>query len=358
MCPRAYEHIVLVHYREISEVDSNEAASMLPIVKRQKGCQQYPEQTKDEQAISESSLNKLVGAVDVYNLEEMEPPHTLMCDLRPYQKQALYWMSESEKGVDVEKAAKTLHPCWAEYRICDERATVFPPIFLQLPSIMADQPHLFKLRAAEQLWKVAMMSATPNSLGKRGNMQKRQTLAQTSQIENMSERKSVDQLLSNNRIEYDRVNGFLSAARSNFTVSDSQKSYCDGEEAQDHVFSPPLLMDSSFLGDPYEDLLDHEMIMCQLLRVLEDRNHCPTRSSVWQRELSWPKPCLRSKQINRSSTTIASAAMASSSTSQRHRLTLTSVEIVAAAQCSSSDVDFDITHHLLRRNTASVRPPL
>ncbi|KAI7984533.1 DNA repair protein RAD5B [Camellia lanceoleosa] len=27
------------------------------------------------------------------------------------------------QGVDVEKAAKTLHPCWAEYRICDERAT-------------------------------------------------------------------------------------------------------------------------------------------------------------------------------------------------------------------------------------------
>ncbi|CAL5325634.1 unnamed protein product [Camellia sinensis] len=207
-----------------------------------------------------------------------------------------------------------------------------------------------------------LFSATPNSFGKGGNMQKRQTLAQTSQIENMSERKSVDQLLSNNRIdtapqdsdssyvqnlkrsvreaalsmqscnsessqdnrsddssehffvplsgtgfsrlgpdkklgsvrskllfasqapsienfapndhahrdyeelsymlndldsfhEYDRVNGFLSAAGSNFTVSDSQKSYCDGEEAQDQVFSPPLLMDSSFLGDPCEDLL-------------------------------------------------------------------------------------------------------
>lgn len=49
----------------------------------------------------------------------MEPPYTLMCDLRPYQKQALYWMSELEKGIDVEKAAKTLHPCWAAYRICD-----------------------------------------------------------------------------------------------------------------------------------------------------------------------------------------------------------------------------------------------
>lgn len=42
---------------------------MLPVVKRRKGCQQYPEQSKDEQAISESSLNKLVGAAEMYNLE-------------------------------------------------------------------------------------------------------------------------------------------------------------------------------------------------------------------------------------------------------------------------------------------------
>jgi len=50
----------------------------------------------------------------------MEAPSTLTCNLRPYQKQALYWMSESEKGIDVEKAAETLHPCWEAYRICDE----------------------------------------------------------------------------------------------------------------------------------------------------------------------------------------------------------------------------------------------
>ncbi|KAF5452707.1 hypothetical protein F2P56_027676, partial [Juglans regia] len=99
--------------------DSEEAASMLPIVKRRKGCQQYPEQSKDEQALSESSVNKLVGAAEMYNLEEMEPPYTLMCDLRPYQKQALYWMSELEKGIHAEKAAKTLHPCWAAYQISD-----------------------------------------------------------------------------------------------------------------------------------------------------------------------------------------------------------------------------------------------
>ncbi|KAL8523259.1 hypothetical protein ACS0TY_013292 [Phlomoides rotata] len=53
-----------------------------------------PHHDKDEQVISESALNKLVGVVDMYNLNEMEPPETLAFSLRPYQKQALYWMSE------------------------------------------------------------------------------------------------------------------------------------------------------------------------------------------------------------------------------------------------------------------------
>ncbi|KAK9068180.1 hypothetical protein SSX86_012291 [Deinandra increscens subsp. villosa] len=106
------------------ENELNAAASVLTRAKGQKGGQPLLlEPNKDAQVLTESSLNKLVGAADMYNLEEMDPPTTLTCDLRPYQKQALYWMTESEKGVDVEKAEETLHPCWAAYRICDERAT-------------------------------------------------------------------------------------------------------------------------------------------------------------------------------------------------------------------------------------------
>ncbi|KAL0388443.1 UNVERIFIED_CONTAM: DNA repair protein B [Sesamum radiatum] len=108
--------------------DSDDTAAMLPLVKKRKGCQ-LQDQNKDEQAITETSLNKLVGAVDMYNLEEKEPPETLTCDLRPYQKQALYWMSELETGASAEETEKTLHPCWAAYRVCDERA---PAIYVNI----------------------------------------------------------------------------------------------------------------------------------------------------------------------------------------------------------------------------------
>ncbi|KAG9136076.1 hypothetical protein Leryth_003700 [Lithospermum erythrorhizon] len=111
------------------EGDMDEVAAVMPSAKRGVGSQKFVQANKDEQAISEASLNKIVGAVDVYDLKEMDPPATLSCDLKPYQKQALYWMTESEKGVDAEEAEKILHPCWEAYRICDKRA---PAIYLNI----------------------------------------------------------------------------------------------------------------------------------------------------------------------------------------------------------------------------------
>ncbi|KAF7837509.1 DNA repair protein RAD5B [Senna tora] len=109
--------------RKLNMEGGSETALALPMMTRGRSSQQRGEENKDEEAVSESYLNKLVGAAEVYDLEEMEPPSTLMCALRPYQKQALYWMSELEKGNEVEEATKTLHPCWAAYRICDGRAS-------------------------------------------------------------------------------------------------------------------------------------------------------------------------------------------------------------------------------------------
>ncbi|CAF2091637.1 hypothetical protein HID58_024362 [Brassica napus] len=111
------------------ENDSDERAALLAIAKRRKGAPLYLEHNKDEEDAPDSYMNRVVGAADSYNLEEMEAPSKLTCNLRPYQKQALYWMSESEKGIDVDKAAETLHPCWEAYRICDERA---PSIYVNI----------------------------------------------------------------------------------------------------------------------------------------------------------------------------------------------------------------------------------
>lgn len=49
-------------------------------------------------------------------LEETDPPDTFLYTLRPYQKQALTWMSARETGKDnLRDTNQTLHPLWEEY---------------------------------------------------------------------------------------------------------------------------------------------------------------------------------------------------------------------------------------------------
>ncbi|GJN40504.1 hypothetical protein PR202_gb29725 [Eleusine coracana subsp. coracana] len=103
--------------------------------------QTFPEQGTDEQAISEAALNKIVGTAETFNLEEAEPPSTLVSVLKPYQKQALFWMSTLEKGKDANEATRTVDPCWSAYNIVDKRApTVYVNLFtgqatMQFPSV-------------------------------------------------------------------------------------------------------------------------------------------------------------------------------------------------------------------------------
>lgn len=47
-------------------------------------------------------------------LEETDPPDTFLYTLRPYQKQALTWMSAREKGDESIRDNQTLHPLWEE----------------------------------------------------------------------------------------------------------------------------------------------------------------------------------------------------------------------------------------------------
>ncbi|MCO5591366.1 hypothetical protein L7F22_045349 [Adiantum nelumboides] len=83
-----------------------------------------PTQQREEQGetfLSDGEVDRLVGTSDARQLLEMEPPATLACSLRPYQKQALHWMHKLESGLAVEQASRTLHPCWDAYHLPDGR---------------------------------------------------------------------------------------------------------------------------------------------------------------------------------------------------------------------------------------------
>jgi DNA repair protein RAD5 len=79
---------------------------------------------ENEQCISDGDLDNIVGVGDSSGLKEMETPHTLLCELRPYQKQALHWMTQLEKGNCTDEAATMLHPCWEAYCLADKRELV------------------------------------------------------------------------------------------------------------------------------------------------------------------------------------------------------------------------------------------
>lgn len=110
--------------RPLSLKDScGDHASLLPLNKF-KSPLQNGNKVENEESISDADLDNIVGVGDTSELEEMDPPTTLQCELRPYQKQALHWMVHLEKGHCMDEAATTLHPCWDAYRLADERELV------------------------------------------------------------------------------------------------------------------------------------------------------------------------------------------------------------------------------------------
>ncbi|KAL2331966.1 hypothetical protein Fmac_019547 [Flemingia macrophylla] len=72
-----------------------------------------------EDSISEIDVENIVGVGSSSELEEMDPPSNLLCELRSYQKQALYWMIQMEKGQSMDETT-TLHPCWEAYHLADK----------------------------------------------------------------------------------------------------------------------------------------------------------------------------------------------------------------------------------------------
>ncbi|KAH7680561.1 DNA helicase protein [Dioscorea alata] len=111
--------------RHIESKDSSGAhAAVPPAEKCRKLSTQGSKMESSHDSISDHDFNKIVGITDDSELEEMDAPDTLLCELRPYQKQALHWMVQLEKGKCSEEAATSLHPCWDAYRVADKRKLV------------------------------------------------------------------------------------------------------------------------------------------------------------------------------------------------------------------------------------------
>ncbi|XP_068662044.1 DNA repair protein RAD5A isoform X2 [Aristolochia californica] len=111
--------------RPLESVDrSGNHTSILSLEKYQKPSIESSKLQSEDTTIPESDLDNIMGIVDGSDLQEMEPPSTLQCELRPYQKQALHWMIQLERGQCLDGAATTLHPCWSAYRLADKKELV------------------------------------------------------------------------------------------------------------------------------------------------------------------------------------------------------------------------------------------
>ncbi|KAK7853707.1 dna repair protein rad5a [Quercus suber] len=110
--------------RPLNPEDSSGLRASLLHVNKSMNPSRNENEVENEESISDADLDNIVGVGNCSELEEMDPPGTLQCELRPYQKQALHWMIQLEKGQCLDEAATTLHPCWEAYHLADKRELV------------------------------------------------------------------------------------------------------------------------------------------------------------------------------------------------------------------------------------------
>ncbi|XP_065868143.1 DNA repair protein RAD5A isoform X2 [Euphorbia lathyris] len=115
---------LLTRKRPLNSKDDSGIPASLLHVNTSKNQSKNGNEVENEETISDADLENIVGVGDNSELEEMDPPSALQCELRPYQKQALYWMTQLEKGKYTDEGATTLHPCWEAYHLSDERDLV------------------------------------------------------------------------------------------------------------------------------------------------------------------------------------------------------------------------------------------
>ncbi|KAG2333517.1 hypothetical protein Bca52824_004697 [Brassica carinata] len=110
--------------RPLSSNSKDPVSTSLLQLNKVKNLNQDAEGDENEHCISDGDLDNIVGVGDSSGLQEMETPRKLLCELRAYQKQALHWMTQLEKGNCTDEAATMLHPCWEAYCLADKRELV------------------------------------------------------------------------------------------------------------------------------------------------------------------------------------------------------------------------------------------
>ncbi|KAK5655714.1 hypothetical protein OQA88_5251 [Cercophora sp. LCS_1] len=75
------------------------------------------EENEDGQELEQDQLDALYKKAQSFdfNTPEAEPADTFAMQLRPYQKQALYWMMGKEKNQRSKEREVSMHPLWEEY---------------------------------------------------------------------------------------------------------------------------------------------------------------------------------------------------------------------------------------------------
>ncbi|KAI2630577.1 DNA repair protein rad-5 [Xylaria nigripes] len=73
--------------------------------------------TEEGEELKQDQLDTLYRKAQSFDFStpEAEPADTFAMDLRPYQKQSLYWMLAKEKNEKTEARETSMHPLWEEY---------------------------------------------------------------------------------------------------------------------------------------------------------------------------------------------------------------------------------------------------
>lgn len=88
-----------------------------PADREEPGTSTPPEENEDGQELEQDQLDTLYKKAQTFdfNTPEAEPADTFAMTLRPYQKQALYWMMAKEKNETNKDRETSMHPLWEEY---------------------------------------------------------------------------------------------------------------------------------------------------------------------------------------------------------------------------------------------------